>query len=102
MPTIRPTKPKKKKRAPMTLLPVRPMRPHPKPGRPGANAAVDSAEVARTRAETEAAIAEARKSHERLREAIDILPEGIVFLDADGRHILWNKKNSEIHNPTLD
>ena len=79
MPTIRPTKPKKKKRAPMTLLPVRQMRPHPRPGRP--NPSADSAEVARTRAEMEAAITEARKSHERLREAIDILPEGIVFLD---------------------
>ena len=79
MPMIRPTKPKKKKRAPMTLLPVRQMRPHPRPGRP--NPSADSAEVARTRAEMEAAITEARKSHERLREAIDILPEGIVFLD---------------------
>ncbi|MEI9926375.1 MAG: hypothetical protein WDN50_26165 [Bradyrhizobium sp.] len=48
----------------------------------------------RMRAEAEAAIAEARKSHERLREAIDILPQGIVFLDADGRYILWNKKYS--------
>src|ERR1700760_3784311 len=102
MPTIRPTKPKKKKRAPMTLLPVRPMRPHPKPGRPGANAAVDSAEVARTRAETEAAIAEARKSHERLREAIDILPEGIVFLDDEGHYILWNKKYAEIYKASSD
>ena len=43
-------------------------------------------EIMRMRAE--AAIAEARKSHERLREAIDILPQGIVFLDADGRYIL--------------
>ena len=45
-----------------------------------------------------AAIAEARKSHERLREAIDILPQGIVFLDAEGRYILWNKKYAEIYN----
>ena len=28
-------------------------------------------------------MADARKSDERLREAIDILPQGIVFLDAD-------------------
>ena len=47
-----------------------------------------SSEMASTRAEVEAAIADARKSHERLREAIDILPQGIVFLDADGRYIL--------------
>ena len=54
------------------------------------------------RAEAEAAIAEARKSHERLREAIDILPQGIVFLDADGRYILWNKKYSEIYSRSSD
>ncbi len=56
----------------------------------------------RKRAETEAAIAEARKSHERLREAIDILPQGIVFLDAEGRYILWNKKYAEIYNRSSD
>ena len=59
-------------------------------------------EIMRMRAEAEAAIAEARKSHERLREAIDILPQGIVFLDADGRYILWNKKYSEIYSRSSD
>src|SRR3954453_20474577 len=59
-------------------------------------------EIARKRAEVEAAIANARKSHERLREAIDILPQGIVFLDADGRYILWNKKYAEIYNRSSD
>ncbi|HEY0911678.1 MAG TPA: EAL domain-containing protein [Bradyrhizobium sp.] len=54
------------------------------------------------RAEAEAAIAQARKSHERLRQAIDILPQGIVFLDADGRYILWNKKYSEIYSRSSD
>ena len=57
-------------------------------------------EVVRKRAETEIAIAEARRSHERLREAIDILPQGIVFLDAEGRYILWNKKYAEIYSGT--
>lgn len=61
-----------------------------------------SSEMASTRAEVEAAIADARKSHERLREAIDILPQGIVFLDADGRYILWNKKYAEIYNRSSD
>ena len=56
----------------------------------------------RKRAEAEAAIADARKSHERLREAIDILPQGIVFLDADGRYILWNKKYAEIYSRSSD
>ncbi|MDB5485672.1 MAG: diguanylate cyclase, partial [Tardiphaga sp.] len=62
----------------------------------------DVAEVARHRAETEAAIAQARRSHERLREAIDLLPQGIVFLDAEGRYILWNKKYAEIYDGTSD
>jgi diguanylate cyclase (GGDEF)-like protein/PAS domain S-box-containing protein len=62
----------------------------------------ESGEMVRMRAEAEAAIAEARKSHERLREAIDILPQGIVFLDADGRYILWNKKYSEIYSRSSD
>ncbi len=49
-----------------------------------------------------AAIEEARKSHERLREAINILPQGIVFLDDQGRYILWNKKYAEIYHRSSD
>ncbi len=63
---------------------------------------VDFAEIARTRAAAEAAIEKARKSHERLREAIDILPQGIVFLDSEGRYILWNKKYAEIYSRSAD
>ncbi|MEW6645154.1 MAG: EAL domain-containing protein [Pseudomonadota bacterium] len=68
----------------------------------GVQAHASSADVSRIRAEADAAIAEARKAHERLREAIDILPEGIVFLDADGRYILWNKKYAEIYRRSAD
>ncbi|RJF76075.1 putative bifunctional diguanylate cyclase/phosphodiesterase [Rhodopseudomonas palustris] len=50
----------------------------------------------------EAALAQARKSHERLREAIDILPQGIVFLDSEGRYILWNKRYAEIYKASAD
>ena len=56
----------------------------------------------RKRADVEAAIADARKSDERLREAIDILPQGVVFLDAEGRYILWNKKYAEIYKRSSD
>ena len=59
-------------------------------------------ELARQRAQAQAAIVDARKSHERLREAIDILPQGIVFLDSEGRYILWNKKYAEIYNRSSD
>ena len=63
---------------------------------------VAAAEIARTRAEAETAIADARRSHERLREAIELLPQGIVFLDAEGRYILWNKQYAEIYNRSAD
>ena len=59
-------------------------------------------EIVRTRAEAEAAIADAARSSARLREAIDILPQGIVFLDPEGRYILWNKKYAEIYNKSAD
>lgn len=59
-------------------------------------------DVARMREEAAAAVAEAQRAHERLREAIDLLPEGIVFLDREGRYILWNKKYAEIYRRTAD
>jgi PAS domain-containing protein len=59
-------------------------------------------EIERSRAEADAAIAAAARSNALLREAIDILPQGIVFLDAEGRYILWNKKYAEIYNKSAD
>ncbi|WP_298368803.1 EAL domain-containing protein [uncultured Bradyrhizobium sp.] len=64
--------------------------------------AVEIRELVRQRAQADAAIAEARKSNARLREAIDILPQGIVFLDPEGRYTLWNKKYSEIYKRSSD
>lgn len=49
-----------------------------------------------------AAEAEARAADDRLRAALDLLPEGIVFLDADGRYILWNKRYAEIYHRSAD
>jgi signal transduction histidine kinase/CheY-like chemotaxis protein len=45
---------------------------------------------------------EARRAEQRLREAIDVLPQGIVFLDAEGRYILWNKRYAEIYRRSAD
>jgi signal transduction histidine kinase/CheY-like chemotaxis protein len=45
---------------------------------------------------------EARKAEQRLAEAIDVLPEGIVILDGDGRYILWNRKYAEIYHRSAD
>jgi len=58
--------------------------------------------VARARAEAAAAIAEAKQAHTHLRDAIDILPEGIVFLDREGRYILWNQQYADIYRRTAD
>src|SRR6195952_2522931 len=102
MQSIRPKPTKKRKHAAITRIPGRPSKPSPKlPGR-SRRVSAEIGEIVRKRAEAEAAIAEARKSHERLREAIDILPQGIVFLDEEGRYILWNKKYAEIYNRSSD
>ena len=45
---------------------------------------------------------DARRAEQRLTEAIDVLPEGIVFLDAEGRYILWNRKYAEIYHRSAD
>jgi len=61
-----------------------------------------SDDLARVRAEADAAIAEARQAHARLRDAIEILPHGLVFLDAEGRYILWNKQYADIYKRSAD
>src|SRR3954470_13704943 len=99
MPKIRPKK--IPKRAPIAPISGRPARPTPKLGHSRRNPSAIG-ELVRKRAEADAAVAEARKSHARLREAIDILPQGIVFLDAEGRYILWNKKYAEIYSRSAD
>lgn len=59
-----------------------------------------------TPSQAQAAISNARltaeQAEERLRAAIDALPEGIVFLDAEGRYILWNKQYAEIYRKSAD
>jgi diguanylate cyclase (GGDEF)-like protein/PAS domain S-box-containing protein len=102
MPRIRPRKAKRRKHPAIGRIPGRAVKPGPKLSGSRRRVSVEIGEIVRTRAEAEAAIAEARKSHERLREAIDILPQGIVFLDPDGRYILWNKKYSEIYSRSSD
>ena len=102
MPTIRPKKIKQPRRTTTVRIPGRPAKPSPKLAGGTRRVAVEIGEIVRKRAEAEAAIADARKSHERLREAIDLLPQGIVFLDAEGRYILWNKKYAEIYKRSSD
>ncbi len=54
------------------------------------------------RAIADAAVATAAAAHERLREALEILPQGIVFLDNEGRYILWNQKYADIYKRSAD
>jgi len=102
MPKIRRRPAKKPKHAAIARVPGRLVKPGPKLAGSRRRVPAEIGGMVRNRAEAEAAIAEARKSHKRLREAIDILPQGIVFLDAEGRFILWNKKYSEIYSASSD
>jgi diguanylate cyclase (GGDEF)-like protein/PAS domain S-box-containing protein len=73
-----------------------------KPKQESPNLSAAAAAVEQARIEAEAAMAEARTAHARLREAIDILPHGLVFLDAEGRYILWNQQYSDIYKRSAD
>lgn len=50
----------------------------------------------------EQAMEAAHRADERLREAIDLLPQGVVFLDAEGRYILWNQQYAQIYAVSAD
>ena len=45
---------------------------------------------------------EARTAEVRLRAALDAIPEGVVFLDEDGRYILWNEAYAAIYHRSAD
>ena len=66
--------------------------------------ALDSsrAKLRSARAVADAAVATAAAAHARLREALEILPQGIVFLDTEGRYILWNQKYADIYKRSAD
>ena len=68
----------------------------------GADAAAQISELETALDVAETAIADARTANARLREAIDILPQGIVFLDAEGRYVLWNEEYSKIYHRSAD
>lgn len=45
---------------------------------------------------------EIRAAHARLRDAFDVVPEGLALFDADKRFVLWNKRYEEIYSETAD
>ena len=62
----------------------------------------DARALKQARAQADAAIAKSNVADARLRDAIDILPQGVVFLDPDERYILWNKQYAEIYKGSAD
>lgn len=44
----------------------------------------------------------AKHARDRLQAAIDAFPEGVVFLDQEGRYILWNARYAEIYHRSAD
>jgi signal transduction histidine kinase len=55
-----------------------------------------------TREALDKAVQAAALAESRLRAAIDALPEGVVFLDHEGRYILWNQRYAEIYHRSAD
>jgi diguanylate cyclase (GGDEF)-like protein/PAS domain S-box-containing protein len=88
----------------MPPLPKRPPRQRGRKRNPygKSNKLREDAALQRAHAYADRAVAEARRAHARLRDAIDILPQGIVFLDAQGRYILWNKQYADIYRRSAD
>jgi PAS domain S-box-containing protein len=57
------------------------------------NAALSQAEFAEQ---------EARAAHARLRDALEVVPEGVALFDADDRFVLWNRRYAEFYALTTD
>jgi diguanylate cyclase (GGDEF)-like protein/PAS domain S-box-containing protein len=70
--------------------------------RHGADAAAQISELEAALEMARTAIEDARTANARLREAIEILPQGIVFLDSEGRYVLWNEQYSKIYHRSAD
>lgn len=56
--------------------------------------------VAAARQEAERAEHEARAAHERLLEALEVMPEAVVLFDSEDRYVLWNRKYKEMYPHT--
>ncbi|MEX0591607.1 MAG: EAL domain-containing protein [Xanthobacteraceae bacterium] len=47
-------------------------------------------------------IEELNRTHERLLDAFDVVPEGLALFDAEGRYVLWNRRYEEIYSGCRD
>jgi CheY-like chemotaxis protein len=46
--------------------------------------------------------AQAQLARDRLTDVIEAIPEGVVFLDVEGRYIFWNRRYAEIYHRSAD
>jgi diguanylate cyclase (GGDEF)-like protein/PAS domain S-box-containing protein len=76
--------------------------PTPRTRKPKRRIRVSDRELRRAQTEAKVAIEAAERAHARLRDAIDILPQGVVFLDAENRYILWNQQYADIYKRSAD
>jgi diguanylate cyclase (GGDEF)-like protein/PAS domain S-box-containing protein len=70
--------------------------------RHGADEAAQISELESALNLAQAAVEEARTADERLRDAVNLLPQGIVFLDSEGRYVLWNEEYAKIYHRSAD
>ncbi len=54
-------------------------------------------DAATARANAERAERDAVAAHTRLRDALEVVPEGIALFDADDRYVLWNSRYTEMY-----
>jgi diguanylate cyclase (GGDEF)-like protein/PAS domain S-box-containing protein len=47
-------------------------------------------------------VEQVNRAHRQLSEAFDIIPEGLVLLDAEGRYVLWNRRFAEMYDTARD
>lgn len=47
-------------------------------------------------------IEEVDRVNRQLLDAFDVVPEGLVLFDAEGRYVLWNRRYAEVYSETAD
>ncbi|HEX2559670.1 ATP-binding protein [Phenylobacterium sp.] len=63
---------------------------------------MDNLDEGQRRSRTETDGAGGTLAEQRLRRAIDVLPDGVVILDEARRYVLWNRRYAEIYHHSAD
>ncbi|MES1179638.1 MAG: PAS-domain containing protein, partial [Hyphomicrobium sp.] len=67
-----------------------------------ASGAADLAQLRRNNVALTQRLERAEATNNQLREAIDMLPQGVVVLDQEGRYVLWNQQYADIYKKSAD